>query len=133
MKEITEIKLAKEKKDFKDKLHLVEKNTLAGFLTVDFSKYLVFPFSHKFAVFTIGQTPNWYLIVAISWAIIGFPAIYAVYKGKKWGAYVLLAFLPICFILYHTFFTLPVYSKIIFYIGIIIFLYLLIRQWKHLK
>ena len=83
MKEITKIKLAKEKKDFKDKLHLVEKNTLAGFLTVDFSKYLVFPFSHKFAVFTIGQTPNWYLIVAISWAIIGFPAIYAVYKGKK--------------------------------------------------
>jgi hypothetical protein len=118
---------------FKTRLHAIEKNSFAAFLCVDFSKYLVFPFSHKFAIFTIGDTPNWYLIVAISWAIIGFPAIYAVYIGKKWGAYVLLAFLPISFTLYQFFFDLPIYSKIIFYIGIIIFLYLLFRQWKRLK
>jgi hypothetical protein len=102
-------------------------------LFIDFSKYLVFPFSPKFADFVIGHTPSWYLVLAVAWFVLGIPAIYAVYKGKKWGAYVLLAFLPISFTTYQFFFHLPIYSAIIFYVGIILFLYLLFRQWKHLK
>jgi hypothetical protein len=117
----------------KHKVRIFEKNTFAGFLFIDFSKYLVFPFSHKFADFIIGYTPNWYLTLAIGWFVLGIPAIYAVYKGHKWGAYVLLAFLPISFITYQFFFHLPVYSAIVFYFGIILFLYLLLRQWKRLK
>jgi len=118
---------------FIHKIRIFEKNTFASLLFIDFSKYLVFPFSRKFADFAIGHTPSWYLLVAVGWFVLGIPAIFAIYKGKKWGAYVLLAFLPISFITYQFFFHLPVYSAVIFYIGIILFLYLLYRQWKHLK
>jgi len=113
--------------------HNFTKNVFAAFIGLDFGKYLVFPFWQKSAIFALGHNPDWYRILEIGWPLIGFPAIYAVYRGKKWGAYVLLTLLPLSLFVYHIYFKLPLYSRIIYYIGSIIFLYLIYRQWKRLK
>jgi len=109
------------------------KNTFAIFFGLDFSKYFAFLFLPKFSHFLIGPSPQNYVWLALIWPIVGLPAIYGVYKGKKWCAYVLLAFLPLSLLLYHTCFQLPIYSKIGFYLGSILFLYLIYIQWKKLK